>query len=90
MSRTVDYIEPIRISEHVTYFYWGRHPDPPVIDMRLGGGGLAVHRGPEAIRVDTMNVPEEAAWMREYLYAQFGVRELRIVTVNALLSRIAG
>ena len=90
MSKTIDYIEPIRISEHVTYFYWGRHPDHPVIDMRLGGGGLAVHRGKQAILVDTMNVPEEAVWMREYLSKKCGVREFRVINTHWHADHIGG
>ena len=57
-------IEPIRIGEHVTWFYWGRHPGHENLDMALGGGAHAIHRGRSALLVDTMNLPAQAEWVK--------------------------
>jgi glyoxylase-like metal-dependent hydrolase (beta-lactamase superfamily II) len=73
-------IEPIRIGEHVTWFYWGRHPGHANLDMALGGGAHAIHRGRSALLVDTMNLPEQAEWVKAWLARELGT--LRFAAVN--------
>jgi glyoxylase-like metal-dependent hydrolase (beta-lactamase superfamily II) len=73
-------IEPIRIGEHVTWFYWGRHPGHENLDMALGGGAHAIHRGRSALLIDTMNLPEQAEWVKAWLAREHGT--LRFAAVN--------
>jgi glyoxylase-like metal-dependent hydrolase (beta-lactamase superfamily II) len=75
-------IEPIRVSEHITWFYWGRYPDHENMDMRLGGGAHAIHHGSAALLVDTMNLPGQGAWVRRYLHETLGIRDLQVVNTH--------
>ena len=65
-------IEVVAINDHLTFFYWGRHPAHNMLDMRLGGGTFAIHRGDAAIVVDTMTLPGQGAWVREHPTHWFG------------------
>ena len=83
-------IEPIRVGEHVTWFYWGRHPEHANLDMRLGGGSHAIHRGRSALMVDTMNLPGQAEWVKEYLRSERGVERFQVVNTHWHLDHVAG
>jgi glyoxylase-like metal-dependent hydrolase (beta-lactamase superfamily II) len=83
-------IEPIRIGEHVTWFYWGRHPGHENLDMALGGGAHAVHRGRSALLVDTMNLPAQAEWVKRWLASELGIERFAAVNTHWHPDHVAG
>jgi len=94
-------IEVIRINDHLIGFYEGRHPsnDPPFAEnydnwvyygaMNLGVSTYAILKGDRAILYDTMAVPEQARWIRDYL-KEMGVRRFTVVLSHWHLDHIGG
>ncbi len=73
-------IEVVKIRDYLTYFYWGRHEDDPMMDMRLGGGSFAIHKGRSAIVIDTMARPGQGLWVRNYLEETFHINNFILVS----------
>ncbi len=75
-------IEVVEISDRVTHFYWGRHPDHANFDMRVGGGSHVIHRGDGAIVIDTMCLPGQGKWVKDYMEATHGVEHFTVVNTH--------
>ncbi len=73
-------IEVVEITPYLLYFYWGRHPDHHMLDMRLGGGSFAIHKGQSAVVIDTMNIVGQGAWVRQYLENVHGIKHFTLVS----------
>ena len=73
-------IEVIQLRDYLTYFSWGRHSDDPIIDMRLGGGSFALHRGDTAFVIDTMTRPGQGAWVRNYLETTHRIKNFTLIS----------
>ncbi|MEZ5501550.1 MAG: hypothetical protein R3E50_02420 [Halioglobus sp.] len=72
-------IEPVRLAENLMYFYWGRHPGHSNLDMELGGGAHVIFAGNDAVVIDSMNLPGQGAWVRDYMSDTFGIERFRLV-----------
>lgn len=83
-------IEPIAVGEHITWFYWGRHPGHENLDMQLGGGAHAIHSEGEALLVDTMNLPGQAEWVRDHLTRVLGIERISVVNTHWHPDHVAG
>jgi glyoxylase-like metal-dependent hydrolase (beta-lactamase superfamily II) len=83
-------IEVVEINDNLIYFYWGRHPEHDILDMRLGGGSYAIHKGDSAIVVDTMNSPAQGEWVKNYLQARHLISKFTVVISHWHLDHIAG
>lgn len=83
-------IEVAEINDHLLYFYWGRHKDRAELDMRLGGGVYAILRGNSAVLVDTMALPGQGEWVKNYLQTQFEVKNFTAVNTHWHLDHITG
>lgn len=73
-------IEVIELTEYLLYFYWGRHADDPMIDMRLGGGSFALYKGDKAIVIDTMARTGQGAWVKNYLQEKYQIKQFTLIT----------
>ena len=73
-------IEVVKVTDYLTYFYWGRHPKDEMMDMRLGGGSFAIHRGNTAFVIDTMARPGQGVWVRKYLEQTYGIEHLTLIS----------
>ncbi len=73
-------IEVVEIRDYLTYFHWGRYPNHPSLDMRLGGGSYAVHRNGRAVVIDSMARPGQGQWVRDYLTSKHGVTHFTLVS----------
>ena len=94
-------IEVIKINDHLLAFYDGRDiaEDPPFAPtydnwvywgaMSLGMCSYAVYQGETAIVYDTMAVPEQARWIRNYL-ADLGVKRFIVVLSHWHTDHIGG
>jgi glyoxylase-like metal-dependent hydrolase (beta-lactamase superfamily II) len=94
-------IEVIRINDYLIGFYEGRHAsnDPPFAEnydnwvyygaMNLGVCAYAIHKGDRAILYDTMAVPEQARWIRDYLKT-VGINRFTVVLSHWHLDHIGG
>lgn len=80
LTLTKHSIEPVQLAPNLMYFYWGRHPDHENSDMRLGGGAHVIFEGNEAIAFDSMNIPGQGDWVRQYMQDKFGIEHFRLVT----------
>ena len=60
-------IEVVEIKDYLMYFYWGRHLNDEMMDMRLGGGSFAIYKEDRAVIIDTMARPGQGAWVRNYM-----------------------
>jgi glyoxylase-like metal-dependent hydrolase (beta-lactamase superfamily II) len=85
-----NYIEIVEINDHLLYFYWGRHPDHPEMNMRLGGGTYAIYRGDCAIVVDTMTLPGQGEYVKQHLQEKYAVNNFTVVSTHWHLDHIAG
>jgi len=90
LDEKINYIEVAEINDHLLYFYWGRHKDHYELDMRLGGGAYAIHRGNSAVLVDTMDLPGQAEWVKNYLQTHFAVKYFTVVNTHWHLDHITG
>ena len=72
-------IDVVEVRDFLTHFHWGRHPDDPMLDMRLGGGAYAVHRNGHAVVIDSMARPGQGQWVRDYLARTHGVTRFTLV-----------
>ena len=52
------------------------------MDMRLGGGCHVIHHSSEAIVVDTMGMPGQAEWLRQYLERELGISRFAVVNTH--------
>ncbi len=73
-------IEVVEIRDYLTCFYWGRHPEDPMLDMRLGGGTYALHKNGRAIVIDSMTRPGQGTWVREYLERTHQITHFTLVS----------
>lgn len=73
-------IEVVQLTEFLTYFYWGRHPEDQMMDMRLGGGSFAIHRDQQAVVIDTMARTGQGQWVRNYLESRLGIRHFTLIS----------
>lgn len=73
-------IEVIKINDFLTYFFWGRHAADPMLDMRLGGGSFALHRGQKAVVIDTMARPGQGVWVKRYLQQEIGISHFTLIS----------
>ena len=91
MSTTAhDYIQPVHINDYLIYFYWGRHPDHHYPDMHYGGGAHALHKDGTAILIDTMCLPGQAEWIKNYLQTQCSVERFKVVNTHWHNDHICG
>ncbi len=79
-NTTEQTIDIVQINDYLTYFYWGRHPNDKMMDMRLGGGSFAIHQDDTAFVVDTMTRPGQGGWVREYLDKQVGIKHFTLIS----------
>ena len=84
----IDYIKVIDINDHLACFYWGRHPNHYHLDMRLGGCAFAIHKGESAIVVDTMTLPGQGDWVKQYLRSKYAARNYTVVNTHWHLDHI--
>lgn len=86
-------IEVIELTEYLLYFSWGRHPQSTMMDMRLGGGSFALHRGDKAIVIDTMARPGQGVWVKNYLKETHQIKHFTLITshwhVDHMIDNIA-
>ena len=73
-------IDVIQITDYLTYFYWGRHPQDPMMDMRLGGGSFALHQGDTALVIDTMARSGQGVWVRRFLEDTYGIQHFTLIS----------
>ena len=85
-----NYIEAVEINDHLLYFYWGRHKDHYELDMRLGGGAFAIHRGNSAVIVDTMDLPGQGEWVKNHLQTKHAIKNFTVVNTHWHLDHITG
>jgi cyclase len=86
----INYIEAVEINDHLLYFYWGRHKDHFELDMRLGGGAHAIHRGNSAVIVDTMDLPGQGEWVKSHLQTKYAIKNFTAVNTHWHLDHITG
>lgn len=94
-------IEVIKINNYMLAFYDGRDiaGDPPFGKsydnwiywgaMNLGLATYVIHQGDTALVYDTMTVPEQAAWIRDYL-EKMGIKKFIVVLSHSHNDHIAG
>ena len=87
-TEEIDYIKVIDINDHLACFYWGRHKDHYHIDMRLGGCAYVIHKGKFAIIVDTMTLPGQGDWVKQYLQSKYAVENYTVVNTHWHLDHI--
>ncbi len=90
LGEEINYIEVVEINDHILYFYWGRHIDHYEMDMRLGGGTHAIYKGDSAIIVDTMDLPGQGEWVKNYLQTNCAITNFAVVNTHWHLDHIAG
>ncbi len=73
-------IEVVEVREFLTYFYWGRHPEDKMMDMRLGGGTYAIHKNGKALVIDSMTRPGQGVWVKDYLARTHQVAQFTLVS----------
>ncbi len=83
-------IEVVEIDDKLICFYWGRHPDHDTLDMRLGGGSYAIHKGDSAMVIDTMNFSEHGEWVQNYLRTRHSISNFTVIISHWHLDHIAG
>ncbi len=94
-------IEVIKINNYMLAFYDGRDiaGDPPFGKtyenwiywgaMNLGLCTYVIHQGDTALIYDTMTVPEQAVWIRDYL-EKMGIKKFLVVLSHSHNDHIAG
>ena len=88
LDEKINYIEVVDINDHLVCFYWGRHNDHSEMNMRLGGGTYAIHKGDRAIVVDTMDIPGQGAWVRRRLQDKYDTKYFTVVNTHWHLDHI--
>ena len=83
-------IEVVEINDHLTFFYWGRHQQHKMLDMQLGGGSFAIHRGSSAVVVDTMTEPGQGQWVKQYLEKNHAIKVFTLVNSHWHLDHVMG
>ena len=86
----INYIEAVEINDYLLYYYWGRHKDHYELDMRLGGGVYAIHRGHSAVIVDTMDLPGQGEWVKNHLQTTYAIKNFSVVSTHWHLDHISG
>ena len=81
-------IEAVEISDHLAFFYWGRHPNHKMMDLQLGGGSFAIYTGNSAIVVDTMTQPGQGKWVKQYLENTHAIKSFTVVNTHWHLDHI--
>ena len=84
----IDHIKAIDIIDHLACFYWGRHKNHYHIDIRLGGCSYAIHKADSAIIKDTMTLPEQGDWVKQYLQSKYAVKNYTVVNTHWHLDHI--
>lgn len=90
LDEEVNYIEAVEINDYLVYYYWGRHKDHYELDMRLGGGAHVIHRGNSAVLVDTMDLPGQGEWVKNYLQTKYAIKNFTVVNTHWHLDHITG
>lgn len=75
-------IEVVPLSDHLTHFYWGRDLAHANFNARVGGGNHVIHQGDSAIVIDTMNLPGQGRWVRDYMTASHGIKQFTVVNTH--------
>ena len=75
-------IEVVEITDYLMYFYWGRHLNDEMMDMRLGGGSFAIYKEDRAVIIDTMARPGQGAWVRNYLEENYQINHFTLVAAH--------
>jgi len=89
LAGEIKYIEVVDINDHLACFYWGRHKNHYHLDMRLGGSSYVIHKGESAIVVDTMNLPGQGDWVKNYLQSKYSIKNFTVVITHWHLDHIA-
>ncbi len=94
-------IDVVKINDHILAFYDGRDiaGDPPFAEnyenwvywgaMNLGMCSYAIYQGDTALVYDTMAVPEQAQWVRNYL-AEMGIKRFIVALSHTHKDHIGG
>jgi cyclase len=75
-------IEVVPLSDRLTHFYWGRNLDHANFNMRVGGGNHVIHQGDSAIVIDTMCIPGQGQWVKDYMTATHGIENFTVVSTH--------
>ena len=81
-------IEIVEIKDCLMYFYWGRHLNDEMMDMRLGGGSFAIYKEDRAVIIDTMARPGQGAWVRNYLEENYQINHFTLMTSHWHVDRV--
>ncbi|MFP6740194.1 MAG: MBL fold metallo-hydrolase, partial [Alphaproteobacteria bacterium] len=75
-------IEVVPLSDRLIHFYWGRHPEHANFNMRVGGGNHVIHHGDSAIVIDTMCIPGQGQWVKDYMTETHGIENFTVVSTH--------
>lgn len=86
----VDRIEVAQLNDYLLAFYWRRDPNSMLFNGRLGGAAYVIFKDDQAIVYDTLLVPQQAKWMKEYLQSKYHLKHFTLVLSHGHADHVVG